>query len=84
MIIVYDSLNLHASHGTKMQSANLMKTSKKSLNTKIASVFAATYCTALVNGQDPLTLVYNQGSMRKQLEPCLSRRKMEPFSSIRP
>ena len=51
-----------------------IKTFKKTLKKKIASVnkqagfddcevFAAAYCTALVNGQDPLTLVYDQGSM---------------------
>ena len=94
-VIVYDSLNSCVSHGTKMQLANVIKTSKKSLKIKIASVnkqvgfddcgvFAAAYCTALVNGQDPSTLVYDQGSMRKHLELCLSRRNMEPFPSIRP
>ena len=94
-VIVYDSLNSPVSHGTKMQLANLIKTSKKSLKIKIANVniqagiddcgvFAAAYSTALVNGQDPSTFVYDQGSMREHLELCLSRRNMEPFPSIRP
>ena len=72
-----------------------IKTSKKSLKIKIASVnkqagfddcgvFAAAYCTALVKLMvktlQPLCMI----SMRKHLELCLSRRKMEPFPSIRP
>ena len=48
-----------------------------------SGVFAAAYCTALVYGEGPSTLVYNQACMRKQLELCLSRRKMDPFSSVR-
>ena len=93
-VIVYDSLNSYVSHGTKMQLANLIKTSKKILKIKIASVnkqagfddcgvFAAAYCTALVNGQDPSTLVYDQGSMRKHLELCLSRRKNGTISKYK-
>ena len=92
--IVYDSLHSSLSHGTKMQLANLIKTSKKSLKIKISSVnkqadfndcrvFAAVYCTALVNGQDTSTIVYNQSAIRNHLELCLSRRKMDPFPSIR-
>ena len=91
-VTVYDSLNSCVNHGTKMQLATLIKTSRKSLQIKIAcvnkqagftdcGVFAAA---ALVYGEDPSTLVYNQACMRKHLELCLSRRKMEPFPSVRP
>ena len=70
----------------------MIKTSKKSLKIKIASVnkqasfddsvvFAAACYTALV---DPSTLVYDQGSIRKHLELCLDGRNLEQFPSIRP
>ena len=63
--IVYDSLNSRVSQGTEIHLA------KKSIKIKIASVnkqagfddcgiCAAAYCTALENGQDPSTLVYDQ------------------------
>jgi len=89
-VTVYDSLNSCVNHGTKMQLATLIKTSRKSLQIKIAcvnkqagfndcEVFAAAYCTALVYGEDPSTLVYNQASMRKHLKLCLSRRKWSLF-----
>jgi len=41
----------------------------------MTGVFAAAYCTALVCGEDPSTMVYNQSCMRKNLELCLSRKK---------
>ena len=54
-----------------------------STNTLVLMTVAAAYCTALVNLQDPSTIVYNQNAMRKHLELCLSRRKMDPFPSKR-
>jgi len=63
----YNSAWLFENYGTKIP--NLIKTSKKNL--KIDSVnkqagfndcgvFAAAFCIALVNGQDPSTLVYDR------------------------
>ena len=42
---------------------------------------AAAYCTALVNGQDPSTIVYDQSAMRNHLELCLSRKKWTHFQA---
>ena len=77
-----------------MQLSKLIKTSNKSLQIKIANVnkqanyddcgvFAAAYCTALANGQNPSSFVYNQSAMRKHLVQCLSNAIMEPFPVIR-
>ena len=93
-VMVFDSLNSHLSAGVKMQLSKLIKTSNKSLQIKIANVnkqanyddcgvFAAAYCTALANGQNPSSFVYNQSAMRKHLVQCLSNEIMEPFPVIR-
>ena len=47
-------------------------------------VFAAAYCTALANGQDPSSFVYNQSAMRGHLVEYLSNSMMEPFPVLRP
>ena len=93
-VMVFDSLNSHLSAGVKMQLSKLIKTSNKSLQIKIANVnkqanyddcgvFAAAYCTALANGQNPSSFVYDQSAMRKHLVQCLSNAIMEPFPVIR-
>ena len=93
-VMVFDSLNSHLSPGVKMQLSKLIKTSNKCLWIKIAnvnkqanyddcSVFAAAYCTALANGQDPSSFVYDQSAMRKHLVQCLNNTTMEPFPVIR-
>ena len=77
-----------------MQLSKLIKTSNKSLQIKIANankqanydycgVFAAAYCTALANGQNPSSFVYDQSTMRKYLVQCLSNAIMGPFLVIR-
>ena len=93
-ITVYDSSNSHLSEGVKVLLANLIRTPRKRLQIRIANVvrqagyndcgvFAAAYCTALANGQDPVTFVYNQSIMRKHLEQCLSNAKLMPFPVIK-
>jgi len=93
-ITVFDSSSSHLSKAVKALLANLMRTPRKKLQIKIANVikqagyndcgvFAAAYCTALANGQDPETFVYNQSIMRKHLEQCLSNAKMTPFPVIK-
>ena len=39
--------------------------------------FAIAFAVALVNGQDPAALTFDQGAMRNHL--CLQRKQLEPF-----
>lgn len=36
-----------------------------------------------VSGQDPATLPFDQGAMRKHLRPCLQRQQMDPFPALK-
>ena len=94
MILVYDSKYSTISNTTKQLIAQLLKTSKKSYTIQIANVtkqsgcndcgvFAPAYCTALAHGQDPSTLIFNQGAMRQHLLQCLEEKKMVPFPTVR-
>ena len=46
-------------------------------------VFAAAYCTALANEQDPSSFMYDQSAIRKHLVQYLNNATMEPFPVIR-
>ena len=88
---MYDSLHSHLSQATKIQLAQLIKTSRKELvaNTHKQAgfddcgLFSAAYCTSLVNGQDASLFVYKQDAMRAHLVHCLESKAMEPFPVIR-
>ena len=45
-------------------------------------LFAIAFAVALVNGQDPAALTFDQGVMRQHLRLCLQRQQMEPFPTI--
>ena len=42
-------------------------------------LFAIAFAVALVNGQDPAALTFDQGAMRKHLRLCLQRKQLELF-----
>ena len=46
-------------------------------------LFAIAFAVALVHGQDPATLTFNQGAMREHLRLCLLRQQMKPFPTTR-
>ena len=46
-------------------------------------LFAIAFAVALVNGQDPAALTFDQGAMRKHLRLCLQRKQLEPFPTTK-
>ena len=46
-------------------------------------LFAAAYITSIAHGQDPSSIVYNQGLMREHLLTCLETKRMALFPTIR-
>ena len=45
--------------------------------------FVIAFAVALVHGQDPAALTFNQGAMREHLRLCLLRQQMKPFPTTR-
>ena len=93
-ITIYDSMNSSVSIQTKNILAKLLKTNEDSFTIQLAKVnkqsgtddcgvFVSAYCTSLAFGQDPSSVVYDQGKLREHLVTCLENTKMTLFPTIR-
>ena len=45
--------------------------------------FAIAFAVALIIGQDPAALTFDQGAARKHLQLCLQRKQLEPFPTTK-
>ena len=74
-ITIYDSMNSSVSIQTKNILAKLLKTNEDSFTIQLAKVnkqsgtddcgvFVSAYCTSLAFGQDPSSVVYDQGNYK--------------------
>ena len=56
---------------------------QQQIGTSDCGLFAIAFAVALVNGQDPAALMFDQGVMRQHLRLCLQRQRMEPFPTTK-
>ena len=94
-VILYDSKYSLLHENTKLLLSQLnCVTKNKYFTVGIANVnkqsgdndcglFAAAYITSIAHGQDPSSIVYNQGLMREHLLTCLETKRMALFPTIR-
>ena len=93
-VILYDSKYSLLHEHTRLLLSQLVFTKNKYFTVGIANVnkqsgdndcglFAAAYITSIAHGQDPSSIVYNQGLMREHLLTCLETKRMALFPTIR-
>ena len=89
-VFIYDSLYCSVSNAVKNQIAALLSTPSKEISLKFVSVqkqqggcdcglFAIAFATALVTGQNPGGIIFDQSKMRRHLYSCLNKGRLEMF-----
>ena len=93
-ITLYDSKYSFLHKHTELLLSQLAFTKKRYFTVSIGNVnkqagdndcglIAAAYITSIAHGQDPSSVVYNQGLLRQHLFKCLEAKKMDLFPIVR-